>query len=154
MPQDQKEFDPQEFWQLARALADDSEDEARLRTAIGRAYYAAFLVASTKAPPASGTAGRSPNRHIEVGKRICSYSSSAGAYLNGMREQRKHADYELTTPHLGWRHAWNQQLRFMDRLMPVLRQMPILFPEPHPPTDPSAGDHGGYTLRAPRPDKH
>lgn len=43
-------FDPEAFLEIAKALRkDDKLDlEARLRTAIGRAYYAAFLKAYMK----------------------------------------------------------------------------------------------------------
>jgi hypothetical protein len=38
-------FDPNRFLGLERELAGNSDDEARLRTAVGRAYYSVFLQA-------------------------------------------------------------------------------------------------------------
>ena len=38
-------FDPLAFLVLARELAGEGKDEAKLRTAVGRAYYALFLIA-------------------------------------------------------------------------------------------------------------
>jgi len=38
-------FNPNEFLRLANELARNTDDEASLRSAVGRAYYAVFLQA-------------------------------------------------------------------------------------------------------------
>ena len=41
-------FEPASFLKVAKDLADQQPDEARLRTAVGRAYYSVFLLARSK----------------------------------------------------------------------------------------------------------
>lgn len=49
-------FDGRDFLSVAQALAEQA-DEASLRTAISRAYYAAFLVARDRILPSARTQG-------------------------------------------------------------------------------------------------
>lgn len=150
---DQARFDPSGFWLLARDLGEGTADESRIRTAIGRAYYAAFLMASAKVPSGArrpGERSSSRDRHGEVRKRIGSdYSPEAGSHLNALHKRRKDADYQLQfAPKDGWASEWMRQRRSMERLLPLLAAMPeLLAPilaEEVPET------RGGSDLRAPR----
>lgn len=91
-------FNPRKFLELGRTLLEDRryESDSRARTAIGRLYYAAFLVALQKLQQL-GIAIQDNNKiHQEV---IDTYMerglSSIGNILDQLREKRVDADYHM-----------------------------------------------------------
>ena len=62
-------FDPWDFFRLSQNLAADGPDESRHRTAIGRAYYACFLVARDQMFGLDGATLSGPVRRRVVGHR-------------------------------------------------------------------------------------
>ncbi len=89
-------FDPLDFLKLANDLV-YSKDEAKLRTAISRAYYSAFLYCRewlrSKGWPLYGD-GRD---HNEVQMGLKKYiGRKASDKLSSLRRLRGDADYELT----------------------------------------------------------
>ena len=99
------DFDPVEFHNLAatllntlsgRPVATSGPDQARVRTAIGRAYYAAFLVAREKL----SDLGRITLRHNWQDHRLVvdalgGETSDLGGKMHHLRRKRNQADYNL-----------------------------------------------------------
>lgn len=112
MPQ----LDPLDFLKLARELGHDS-DEAHLRTAVGRAYYALFLIARTK----TGTRGTNKvhTRVIEAVRKRKEYKS-IGSYLDSLRRLRTVADYELIPVEpsdRNWANNWSTADALVKRIL-------------------------------------
>ena len=100
----QPAFDPMMFLQLADELATDTADEAALRTAIGRAYYAVFLLARAQ----TSIQGRHQAHH-RVREELSPRSSRLAALLGTMSSIRLVADYDLqpSNPQIqDWRRNW------------------------------------------------
>lgn len=86
-------FDPVEFYTVAAALREACGDrEAENRTVIGRAYYAAFLVARTYAGIAAmdGTVHELTSRYVSARSRVTANR------LDDLRIRRNKADYNLS----------------------------------------------------------
>ena len=83
-------FDPLRFLRLAEELATDTTDEARLRVAISRAYYAFFLIARDWA----GVTGRH-DPHLAIA-RVMNQKGVGGmaGELAKLRRLREAADYD------------------------------------------------------------
>jgi hypothetical protein len=84
-------FDPLEFLALARTLTDLGENEANLRTAVGRAYYAVFLVARQR----TGVSAASGSAHGDVVRALSAHDRALADQLGRLRRLRNVADYEL-----------------------------------------------------------
>ena len=100
-------FDPLEFLALARTLTDLGDNEANLRTAVGRAYYAVFLVARqrTGVSTASGTA------HGDVVRALRARDRALADQLGRPRRLRNVADYELVPVNAAdrnWAKNWQE----------------------------------------------
>jgi hypothetical protein len=114
-------FDPLKFLRLARELAHQSQEEVTLRTAIGRAYYALFLVARGKA----GIRG-SQNVHsavIKAVRRRPGYRAVADQ-LDALRRLRVVADYQLLPQdpnHRDWSQNWATVQVLVQRVLPRLQ---------------------------------
>ncbi len=99
-------FDPIGFLQLAKLLAlKDTPDQAELRTAISRAYYAVHLharerLAATGAMKSTRT-GRDHQLVIETLRRA---GGPQGDQVDRLRVERNCADYELQ-PQISTRRA-------------------------------------------------
>lgn len=90
-------FNPQEFLELAERLTNDSRYglTSRTRTAIGRAYYAAFLL-TKKRLEELGMSFRDVDRlHQQVITGLNEKNSGLANRLNTLREHRVDADYEM-----------------------------------------------------------
>lgn len=115
-------FDPLKLYELAKELANRSNDEARLRTAVNRAYYSAFLIARGKARII-----REKKRvHTEVIKDIKGQDSTAGSWLGALFRLRKVADYELVpvqSKDSDWLHNWSWALDTVEHLLPKLENL-------------------------------
>lgn len=91
-------FNPKKFLDLGKSLLMDRryDEDSRVRTAMGRIYYAAFLVARKKMEQA-GIAIQDPSKvHQEV---IDAYMgrgfTDIGNKLDQLRERRVDADYHM-----------------------------------------------------------
>jgi len=98
-------FDPRGFLRLADRLLNDTkyEKEARIRTTISRAYYAAFLSAMKKLQEL-GFSFRDVHRlHRDVIEMLSSRNGGLGSKLNSLFDHRVDADYkvEANVTHLG-----------------------------------------------------
>jgi len=83
-------FDPLNFLNLAEKLA-EKDEEAHLRTAISRAYYASFLIARDKLR----IKVQIPEVHREVIKELYTKSSIAAENLHLLRRLRNFSDYDV-----------------------------------------------------------
>jgi len=115
-------FDPMDFLRLADHLATDAADEATLRTAIGRAYYAMFLLAR----PKTNVQGRR-SAHARIREAISPTNQRLAALLGGMSRIRDVADYEpdpINPQFRNWRRNWEHVRRNVDEVLYELRTLP------------------------------
>ncbi len=113
-------FDPLHFLSLARDLANVGQNEASLRTAVGRAYYALFLVARDKT---GVTEKRKIHRLvIEAIRKRKAYHSTADQ-LDALRRLRTVADYQLLPGQptdRDWVRNWARADELANRVLPRL----------------------------------
>lgn len=90
-------FPPRELHDLALWLVDQRKDEASLRTAISRVYYACHLLAKHSlmekrkwTPSGRGDDHSGVIRELRRGK-----TTGLGNYLDSLRTLREHADYHV-----------------------------------------------------------
>lgn len=98
-------FNPKEFLRLANDLASNVHDEASLRSAVGRAYYAAMLQAREQL----GIPGHRRTIHRMVIGRLKRADRAAGDQLDKLETLRGEADYELVVQdpiHRDWLSNW------------------------------------------------
>lgn len=126
-------FNPTEFFLLANHLAANNSNEAGLRTAVGRVYYAAYLIALYHLYP-DGRIPRSRIRHQPTNRRgshatviddVVDRDSALGTKLNALMELRVQADYRLV-PEAGyqdWNVNWQQADVLVKQLLPRLARM-------------------------------
>jgi hypothetical protein len=99
------DFDPTELISLAEELlsnlsgasvARSGPDQAKVRTAIGRSYYAAFLVAREKLVGLGYMTARGGSQdHLAVVDALGGKESDLGGKMYGLRLKRNQADYNL-----------------------------------------------------------
>ena len=97
-------FDPNEFLRLADELGQHTNDEAKLRVAIGRAYYSVML----RTRKGLGVTGKR-NIHNRVIVSLRKVDKAAGDQLAKLETLRGVADYELTVidpTHQDWPRNW------------------------------------------------
>lgn len=83
-------FDPADFLRLAEEMS--AGDEARLRTAVSRAYYAVFLLARQR----FGVGDLTPEAHREVYRTLYRRRGpTAAASMRSLRRLRNASDYNL-----------------------------------------------------------
>ncbi len=117
-------FDPLEFLEVAREMA-ASGGEGRLRVAVGRAYYALFLLARerTGAYPAD----KSQSAHALVLSALSRRKGfSVANDLNQLKKLRLTADYQLIPTKPGerdWARNWARAQWLVGRLLPTLQSM-------------------------------
>lgn len=94
-------FDPQDFLIIARLLIDEEKyEEARYRTAISRAYYAAHLICKKRLEEIGikFPVEKDTNRGI-IHQRVIDYfterDNPIGGWLLNLRKNRNNADYVL-----------------------------------------------------------
>ena len=94
-------MDPREFLTLARQLALAS-NEAAWRSAVSRAYYAAFHVAKQLLEDLGFAVPRADRAHGHVWLRLSNCGDlevqDTGTDLNELRSDRNMADYDLARP--------------------------------------------------------
>ena len=104
-------FDPNDFLTLARTLA-VPPTEAGLRTSVGRAYYATFLVVRDKTRV---RARRYIHAAVITTVRRRSGFRATGDQLDSLRRLRTVADYELL-PHRASDRDWERGWRIAEHL--------------------------------------
>jgi len=91
-------MNPREFNELAKALAEGSK-ASEFRSAVSRAYYAAFHVALESLDSMGFGVARGPSAHAEVARLLMNSSDSEliriGGSLIDFRGARNKADYQL-----------------------------------------------------------
>ncbi|HEX5164620.1 MAG TPA: hypothetical protein VFV93_04425 [Thermomicrobiales bacterium] len=120
----ESEFDPLHFLRLADGLATDDADEAALRTAIGRAYYAVFLLARAR----TGVQGKW-QAHERVRQAISPVNDRLAAILGTIATVRYFADYELHITNANfsdWKRNWQQVRQNVTRVLEELESLPDL----------------------------
>jgi virulence-associated protein VapD len=93
-------FNPKKFLELGKTLIADSryDEDARIRTSIGRCYYATFLIAWRKMVRTGVRFDDKTKIHQEVKDAYMDNGySDIGNKLDQLREMRRRADYEMDT---------------------------------------------------------
>ena len=90
-------FDWEEFLQLAENLMDDPSNEAALRSAMSRAYYATFHAGRDYLIRAEIPINRGRNAHVQVQNELEKKSGKIGYDLERLHDWRKRADYDTPT---------------------------------------------------------
>lgn len=89
-------FDPSDFFEVAESLYESNKTPAGYRTVVGRAYYAAFLVARDYA----GLQSRGPGGHESVAQHYKSELKAVhiliGNRLDTLRVERATSDYDCS----------------------------------------------------------
>ena len=114
-------FEPLDFLRLANTLATPYANEAALRTAIGRAYDAMFLLARQR----TRVQGRR-STHTRVREAISPTNQRFASLLGGMSEYRDVADYEpvpINPQFRNWRRNWEHVRRNVDEVLIELRKL-------------------------------
>lgn len=97
-------FSSNDYLKLAERLASSPNDEAALRTAIGRAYYSAFHVANElyrelRIADQKPTVPERDSVHMRVTRALVEHTSArlrhAGVVLASLRRLRNDADYRF-----------------------------------------------------------
>ena len=105
-----QQFDPLEFLRVADSLVDGDSSEATLRTAVGRVYFAVFLVTRE----AFDIQGRS-HIHGSVIGALRRYDRHASRQLERLMELRALADYDLQVQD-PLRNDWQRNYQLARRL--------------------------------------
>ena len=91
-------FNPSDFLTLAEELAQSGEDESKIRTSIGRTYYATFLTVREQLKSGGWEGLKTGKAHREVREILQKYGREgrilADKLLN-LSRIRNNADYEL-----------------------------------------------------------
>jgi hypothetical protein len=115
-------FDPLDFLRLADELATDEADEAALRTAIGRAYYAVCPLARNKTSVRDRRSA-----HVRLREEISPTNQRLASLLGSMSKHRDVADYEPMpdSPQFrNWRRNWEYVRRNADDVLDELNTLP------------------------------
>jgi uncharacterized protein (UPF0332 family) len=124
-------MDPREFHKLAARLAAGSS-AAEYRTAIGRAYYAAFNVGAEWLRALGFALGKGPAAHGEVQRCLVNSGdaqvSDAGAKISRLHSQRIRADYHLGAADVEIRANANFFVNFAGE---IIRTLDAAFSGPH-----------------------
>jgi len=90
-------YDPQLFLEIANSLLTDKEyeEKGRIRTAIGRAYYAAFLSAKKELQEIGYSFADVHRLHKDVIETSMTKNSMIGNRLDTLHDHRIAADYEM-----------------------------------------------------------
>lgn len=121
--QQTRPLDPLEFLELARELG-GRPDEAALRAAAGRAYYALFLLARERLGIALTTA----DVHSHVARLLRGQPGcwKVASDLRALRALRNVADYQLMPDDpddRDWSENWARAQRIVRRVLPKLQAL-------------------------------
>ena len=120
-------FDPKRFYQQAKRMA-RSNNEASLRTAVGRAYYAMYLIAHSRpsvlAQMQITPFPRNGGLHEHLANAITGMPglNATGNQLKDLKRLRHIADYKMNPPQpdANWSNNWQIAKTLADALLPVL----------------------------------
>ena len=117
-PLDPLPFDPTQFLRVAAVIASPEANEAMLRTAVGRAYYAVFLVARDRL-------GVVPTEkvHSEVIRLLTRRDRNLGNQMFFLLNLRLAADYQLLPERESqqdWQINWRRAQDMAAFLLPKL----------------------------------
>ena len=91
---------PHDFWRLADRLITNEKNPEGYRSAVSRAYYAAFLTAQEFLGAMSISLVNRANAHAELltilGNTGDAALDAAKSFLNTLRDERNAADYDLS----------------------------------------------------------
>ncbi len=89
-------FDPYEFLLLANAMLNDNkyQEQARIRTAIGRAYYAAFLQTRAKLQQMGLAMTEGISEHKQVTEHLRSKDHNLSSQYHRLFRYRVDSDYK------------------------------------------------------------
>ena len=108
-------FDPRLFYLVAKSIGRGNADEAALRTAVGRSYYAAFLVARDR----MGLSSEKVKVHFKVESELKRRGKLAlGQKLGQLKRLRVKADYRLATA--DWNNIWKSASALSNDLLKKL----------------------------------
>ncbi len=113
-------FDPMKFLKAAENLAKE-EDECSLRIAVGRSYYALFLLAREKLKVLA-----IDNVHTAVLQAMGRRDRKMKNLLFELHRLRKVADYELIpllNKDSNWKANWIRHKKLCDKLLPQLHRL-------------------------------
>lgn len=124
-------FNPEEFLTVANHLANFSSDEAFLRAAVGRAYYAAYLLSYQKVQQLrpgvlTGSALKKKGSHVLVVTTLRKLDRTAGDQLSKIKQHRQSADYHMeprTSKVSDWNLQWAQTLAITNALIARLGKL-------------------------------
>lgn len=93
-------FKPKEFLKLANRLINDRkyDDDCRSRTAIGRAYYSAFLYIKSRLEGWGQSFNDDHRIHSEVVDALMDRNRTLGSQLENLRQARVDSDYHMNVP--------------------------------------------------------
>jgi hypothetical protein len=105
-----KPFDPRQYLDLARDMARHSSDETVPRTAVGRAYYAVFLMARE----AAHVHAAEQQQHQVIKTHLLKHDNAVGGAYGSLYDLRIEADYYLE-PRDRANDDWARNWRYADR---------------------------------------
>jgi hypothetical protein len=114
-------FAPIRYLSLARELAAGTTDECKLRAAVGRAYYAVFLLARSVVNVLPVDRGV----HEKVKQRLTSQNIVIGFTYGSLLELRVEADYHLTANDPGnadWALNWSNAEKYAADIVDYLEK--------------------------------
>jgi hypothetical protein len=109
-------FEPSRFLVLAKELGCQPTDEARLRSAVGRAYYSIFLIAREKTGVPHK---RNVHARTHAALKKMPGCRMAGDMLSKLSRLREVADYELLPKdplHKDWTQNWSHAQQLADQI--------------------------------------
>lgn len=115
-------FDPLRYLDLAKELALSPADESRLRTGVGRAYYALHLMAREKLGVKP-----SPKEHRITRNRLDAQDPTAAQKMNALEGWRIVADYQLIPidpTRRDWEENWEEVSDLVYDIKPKLERLP------------------------------
>jgi uncharacterized protein (UPF0332 family) len=120
-PFDPAPFDPAQFLRVAAVIASSEANEAMLRTAVGRAYYAVFLVARDRLGVVT-----SEKVHSEVIRLLTRRDRKFGNQMFFLLNLRLAADYQMVPDRESqqdWQVNWRRAQDTATFLLPKLERI-------------------------------
>jgi len=116
-------FDWLEYLELAKQLSSDKDKEAAMRSAISRAYYAAFNQVKAHCIAHNIYIPRSTESHQVVWDNFKEGRTLRGVYTNGdlLKQKRVHADYK-SEPIERLEDTVKQAIRYAENVLHYLSQ--------------------------------
>ena len=117
-------FDPRDFCSIAEQVAQFGTESA-FRTAVGRSYYAAFLVAREKTGIRTRKGRKSVHQRIIEDIRNRKGYKPIGDQLSTLYWLRIVADYHLVpkSTYANWPNNWSRAQQIMTHILPKLQSL-------------------------------